>query len=113
MSDPRRRPAKPERIGELLGGAARALGLQEELRRGRQGAAFAAMLEARAPGLAGRCRLVSIERGTMVLEAASPVDAQEARLRGAELSSAFAAWPEGEGSFRVVVRLASPDRRLR
>ena len=81
MSDPRRRPTKPERIGELLGGAARALGLEEELRRGRQGAAFAAMLEA--------------------------------RLRGAELSSAFAAWPEGEGSFRVVVRLAGPDRRLR
>lgn len=103
VGDPRRQA--PVRIADLLPEAAHRLGLEGELRWARAVATWEAIVEERVPAAAGGCRLVRLEGGTLVVEAAAPIIGQEIRLRADELVAAFAAAPgglPGEG-LRVVV----------
>ena len=94
------------RIGELIPDAARALGLEDELRLARAIATFEAIVAERVPAAAGACRVVRLEGFAIDVEADAPIVAQELRLRAGELVSAFAAAPGGVGvrDLRVHVR---------
>ena len=98
------------RIGELIPDAARALGLEEELRLARVIATFEAVVAERVPAAAGACRVVRLEGFTIDVEADAPIVAQELRMRAGELLTAFAATPGGDGirDLRVHVRPAGP-----
>lgn len=101
---PRRRPVR--RVGDLLPDAARALGLEEQLRWARAAAAWDRLVEARVPAAAGGSRPLRLEGdGTLVVEASAPIIGQELRLRADELLAAFAEAAGGirAGSLRVVV----------
>ena len=104
----RRRPMT--RIGELMPAAARALGLEDELRLSRAIATFEAIVAERVPAAAGACRVVGIVGFAIDVEADAPIVAQELRLRSGELLTAFAAAPGGIGirELRVHVRRGSP-----
>jgi hypothetical protein len=104
----RRRPMR--RIGDLIPEAARALGLEDELRLSRAIATFEAIVAERVPAAAGSCRVVRIEGFALVVEADAPIVAQELRLRASELLSAFGAAPGGLGvrGLHVHVRRAGP-----
>src|SRR6476619_1267716 len=58
VSTGRRRPMR--RIGELIPDAARALGLEDELRLARAMSTFEAIVAERVPAAAGACRVVGI-----------------------------------------------------
>jgi hypothetical protein len=90
---PARRPMR--RIGDLLPDAARALGLEDELRLARAAAVFAAILSERVPGTAGSARLVRISGRAVIVEVDHPIVGQEIRLRSTELLEALAAAPGG------------------
>jgi Dna[CI] antecedent DciA-like protein len=107
-SGPRRRPMR--RIGDLIPDAARALGLEDELRLARAMSTFEAIVAERVPAAAGACRVVAIAGFTIDVEADAPIVAQELRLRSGELLTAFAAAPGGIGirDLRVHVRRGSP-----
>jgi hypothetical protein len=98
------------RIGDLLPGAARGLGLEEELRLSRAMATFEAIVAERVPAAAGACRVIRIEGFALVVEADAPIVAQELRLRADELLAAFAAAPAGVGAreLRIHVRRGGP-----
>jgi hypothetical protein len=101
---PRRRAVR--RVGDLLPEAARALGLEEQLRWARAGLAWDRLVQARVPAAAGGSRPVRLERdGTLVVEASAPIIGQELRLRADELISAYAEMTDGirAGALRVVV----------
>jgi hypothetical protein len=104
----RRRPMR--RIGDLIPEAARALGLEDELRLSRAIATFEAIVAERVPAAAGSCRVVRIEGFALVVEADAPIVAQELRLRASELLGAFAAAPGGLGvrELQVHVRRSGP-----
>jgi hypothetical protein len=104
----RRRPMT--RIGELMPGAARALGLEDELRLSRAIATFEALVAERVPAAAGSCRVIALEGFALDVETDAPIVAQELRLRSSELLAAFAAAPAGVGvrELRVRVRRGSP-----
>lgn len=104
----RRRPMT--RLGDLVPDAARALGLEDELRLSRAMATFEALVAERVPAAAGACRVVRLEGGAIDVEADAPIVAQELRLRAPELLSAFAATPGGTGirNVRVHVRRQGP-----
>jgi Dna[CI] antecedent, DciA len=104
----RRRPMT--RIGELMPAAARALGLEDELRLSRAIAKFEAIVAERVPAAAGACRVVQLEGFALDVEADAPIVAQELRLRAPELLAAFAAAPGGVGvrDLRVRVRRDTP-----
>jgi hypothetical protein len=104
----RRRPMR--RIGDLIPEAARALGLEDELRLSRAIATFEAIVAERVPAAVGSCRVLRIEGFALVVEADAPIVAQELRLRASELLSAFAAAPGGLGvrELHVHVRHAGP-----
>jgi hypothetical protein len=108
MTTPRRRPMR--RIGELIPDAARALGLEDELRLARAIATFEAVVAERIPAAAGACRVIRIEGFAIDVEADAPIVAQELRLRSRELLDAFAATPGGVGvhDLRVHVRRGGP-----
>ncbi len=108
MTTPRRRPMR--RIGELIPDAARALGLEDELRLARAIATFEAVVAERIPAAAGACRVIRIEGFAIDVEADAPIVAQELRLRARELLTAFAATPGGVGvrDLRVHVRHGGP-----
>ena len=93
------------RIGELLPDAARGLGLEVELRLSRAMTTFDQLVAERVPSVAGSCRVVRVDGGSVVIEADAPIVAQELRLRAPELLAAFAATPAGAGSreLRVIV----------
>jgi Dna[CI] antecedent, DciA len=107
-SGPRRRPMR--RIGDLIPDAARALGLEDELRLARAMATFDAIVAERIPAAAGACRVVRIEGFAIDVEADAPIVAQELRLRSGELLTAFAVAPGGIGirDLRVHVRHGGP-----
>jgi hypothetical protein len=86
------------RLGELMPDAARALGLEEELRLSRAMATFEALVAERVPAAAGACRVVRLDGFSLIVEADAPIVAQELRLRGSELLEAFAAAPGGVGA---------------
>ena len=62
------------------------------------------------PGGSGACRVVRLAGFALDVEADAPIVAQELRLRGTELLTAFAAAPGGVGvrELRVHVRRAGP-----
>jgi hypothetical protein len=107
MSTKRTRKGRPEGLANLLPEAARALGLEEELRFARTMGAFSDLLRDVAPHLAADCRLVAIERGRLIVEAQNPAAGQEVHLRGAELARAFGERPGGERSIGITVRIAA------
>jgi len=88
-----RRPMR--RVGDLLPEAARALGLEEELRLARASSMFAAILAERVPAVAGSARLVRIAGDAVIVEVDHPLVAQEVSLRATELLEALAAAPGG------------------
>jgi predicted nucleic acid-binding Zn ribbon protein len=92
-SSARRR--RPSRIGDLLPDAARALGLEEELRLARAIATWDALVAERVPPAVGSCRLVSLEPDALVVAVDEPIVASELRMRALELLAAFAASPGG------------------
>ena len=94
------------RLGELIPDAARALGLEDELRLSRAIATFEALVAERVPAAAGACRVIRLEGFTLDIEADAPIVAQELRLQAGELMTAFAATPGGVGAreLRVHVR---------
>jgi hypothetical protein len=105
-----RRSRPMQRIGDLIPETARRLGLDDELRKARAVATFAAIVAERVPAASGGCRLVSAEAGTLVVDADAPIIAQELRLRSTELLAAFAAAPGGGSmrELRVRVRREGP-----
>jgi hypothetical protein len=98
------------RIGDLIPEAARALGLEDELRLSRAIATFEAIVAERVPAAAGACRVIRIEGFALVVEADAPIVAQELRLRSTELLTAFSAAPGGLGvrDLQVHVRRGGP-----
>ncbi|HEY7703142.1 MAG TPA: DciA family protein [Candidatus Limnocylindrales bacterium] len=108
MTAPRRRPMR--RIGDLIPDAARALGLEDELRLARAMATFEAIVAERVPAAVGACRVVRIEGFAIEVEADAPIVAQELRLRSGELLAAFTTAPGGIGirDLRVHVRRGGP-----
>jgi hypothetical protein len=89
------RRRRPDRIGDLLPEAARALGLEEELRLARAIATWDALVAERVPPAAGACRLVRLEPDSIVVAAAEPIVAAELRMRALELLDAFGNAPGG------------------
>jgi hypothetical protein len=83
------------RVGDLLPEAARALGLEDELRLARAASAFATVLADRAPAVAGAARLVRLSGAAVIVEVDHPLVAQEVRLRAPELLEALADAPGG------------------
>ena len=77
----RRRRSRPTRIGDLLPEAARALGLEDELRLGRAIATWDALIAERVPPAVGACRLIRLEPGTVVVAVAEPIVAAALRMR--------------------------------
>ena len=98
-SGPRRRPMR--RIGDLIPDAARALGLEDELRLARAMSTFEAIVAERVPAAAGACRVIRLEGFDLVVEADAPIVAQELRLRSATLLEALQAAPAG-GQLREI-----------
>ena len=98
------------RLGDLIPDAARALGLEDELRRSRAIASFEAIVAERLPSVAGACRVTHLEGFALDVEADAPIVAQELRLNQTELLAAFAASPGGVGvrQLRVHVRRTGP-----
>ncbi len=96
-----------ERVGDLLPEAARALGLEEELRWVRAAAAWDAVVAALVPGAAGGSRPMRLDAdGTLVVEAAAPIVGQELRIRAEELLAGFAREPGGIPAPRLRVVVA-------
>ena len=95
-----------KRVGEVLPEVAADLGIDAELRRARQMATWQRIVEERVPAASGATTLLSLQPPTLVVSAASPIVAQELRLRQAELLAAFAQAPDGAKlvELRVVVR---------
>ena len=89
------RRGRPDRLGDLLPEAARALGLEDELRLARAIATWDAIVAERVPPAAGACRLVRLEPEALVIAADEPIVAAELRMRATELIAAFAAAPGG------------------
>jgi hypothetical protein len=98
------------RLGDLIPDAARALGLEDELRRSRAMAAFEAIVAERVPAVSGACRVTHLEGFALDVEADAPIVAQELRMHQTELLTAFAASPGGLGvrELRVHVRRSGP-----
>jgi len=98
------------RIGDLMPDAARALGLEDELRLSRAMATFEAVVAERVPAAAGACRVVRLDGFAVDVEADAPIVAQELRMRSSELLLAFGATPGGAGvrDLRVHVRRGGP-----
>ncbi len=99
----RRRPM--ERIGDLLPAAARALGLEAELRLARATTTWDALVAERVPAATGACRLVGLEGDALLVETDAPIVAQELRMRGPELLGAFRNAPGGFGASGLRVRV--------
>jgi predicted nucleic acid-binding Zn ribbon protein len=89
------RRRRPDRVGDLLPEAARALGLEDELRLARAITTWDALVAERVPPAAGACRLVRLEPEALVVAADEPIVAAELRMRASELLAAFAAAPGG------------------
>ena len=100
------------RLGDLIPDAARALGLEDELRLSRAIATFEALVAERVPAATGACRVIRMEGFSLVVEADAPIVAQELRMRAPELLSAFAAAPGGVGVRELRVRVRPEGRRV-
>ena len=109
MSAPRRRPMV--RLGDLIPDAARALGLEDELRLSRAIATFEALVAERVPAAAGACR-VDPARGVHARRRGRRAD----RRPGAAAPRRASSWPPsrprpggvGARELRVHVRRGGP-----
>ncbi len=89
------RRRRPDRVGDLLPEAARALGLEQELRLARAVTTWDALVAELVPPAAGACRLVRVDADAIVVAAGEPIVAADLRLRATELLDAFARAPGG------------------
>jgi hypothetical protein len=94
------------RVGDILPAVASELGIDRELRVARQFAAWQRIVAERVPAAGGSSQLLAVQPPVLVVSAASPIVAQELRLRQAELLEAFAQVPDGQRllELRVVIR---------
>ena len=88
-----RRPMR--RLADVLPEVAQSLGIEGELRLSRQMAAWRRLVTELLPAAAGDSELLSVQPPALVVSAASPIVAQELRLRASGLLDAFAASPDG------------------
>ena len=88
-----RRPMR--RLSDVLPEVAQSLGIEPELRLSRQIAAWRHLVAELVPGAAGDSELLSVQPPALVVSAASPIVAQELRLRSIGLLEAFANTPDG------------------
>ena len=100
------------RLGDLMPDAARALGLDDELRLARAISTFDAIVAERVPAAAGACRVARLDGPTVEVEADAPIVAQELRLRRTELMAALAASPGGAGLHDLRVHVRSGGARV-
>jgi len=108
----RRRRSRPTRIGDLLPEAARALGLEDELRLGRAIATWDALIAERVPPAVGACRLIRLEPDTVVVAVGEPIVAAALRMRALELLGAFSTAPGGVPVRQLrLVPARDPERR--
>jgi predicted nucleic acid-binding Zn ribbon protein len=98
------RRRRPSRVGDLLPDAARALGLEDELRLARAITTWDALVAERVPPAVGACRLVAVEPDAIVVAVGEPIVAAELRMRALELLSAFAAAPGGSRARQLKLR---------
>jgi hypothetical protein len=93
------------RVGDVLPGVASELGIDRELKMARQMAAWQRIVAERVPA-AGTSVLLAVQPPAVVVSAASPIVAQELRLRQGGLLEAFAQAPDGQRllELRVVIR---------
>ena len=98
------------RLGDLIPDAARALGLEDELRLSRAMATFEAIVAERVPAAAGACRVTRLEGFALDVEADAPIVAQELRLRAGRAADGLRGRPGGLGvrELRVHVRRGGP-----
>jgi hypothetical protein len=94
-SDSPCRRRRPSRVGDLLPEAARALGLEDELRLARAIATWDALIAERVPPAVGACRVVALEPDALVVAVDEPIVGAELRMRALELLGAFGAAPGG------------------
>jgi hypothetical protein len=96
------------RLGDVLPEVAGSLGIEKELRRARQLAAWSRLVAELVPAAAGQSEMLAVQPPALVVSATSPIVAQELRLRAADLLRAFADAPDGARllELRVVVRSA-------
>jgi hypothetical protein len=80
-----------QRLSDLLPGAAREFGLEDQLEQARVASAWLAVIAERIPAAAGACRLVDLSQGVATVEADEAIVAQELRLRSLELLAALRA----------------------
>jgi hypothetical protein len=94
------------RVGDLLGGVAEELGIDDQLRLARQMAAWQRLVEELVPAASDASRLLSIQPPALVVSASSPIVAQELRLRQADLLAAFGRSRDGVHllELRIVIR---------
>jgi hypothetical protein len=90
-----------ERVADLLPGAARQFGLEEQLEQAKAASAWLEVVASRVPAAVGSCRLIDLSQGVATIEADVPIVAQEIRLRSSELLAGL----------RATVR--APIRQLR
>jgi hypothetical protein len=94
------------RVGDVLPSVASELGIDRELKVARQMAAWQRIVSERVPAARGSSQLLAVQPPVLVVSAASPIIAQEVRLRQTELLEAFAQVPDGQRllELRVVIR---------
>ena len=98
------RRRRPSRVSDLLPEAARALGLEDELRLARAITTWEAIIAERVPPAVGSCRLVALEPDTLVIAVDEPIVAAELRMRAIELLGAFATAPGGTRAHQLKLR---------
>lgn len=107
MPSEKPRKGRPLHVGSLIPEAARALGFEAELEFSQQAHVLTEVLQALAPHLAMRCRMVGRDRGHLIIEADDRAVAQELHLRGAEVASAYTQHNGGRRTLGISVRLAN------
>ena len=85
------RPRGMERLGDLLPGAAREFGLEDQLEQARAAAAWLEIVAERVPAAARACRLIDLRQGVATGETDEAIVSQEIRLRSPELLGALRA----------------------
>ena len=87
--DPDARLRSMERLADLLPGAARQFGLEDQLEQAGAAAAWLEIVARKVPVAKGGCRLIGLSQGVATIEADEPIIAQEIRLRAPELLAAL------------------------
>lgn len=107
------RRSRPARLSDLLPEAARALGLEDELRLARAISTWNAIIAERVPPAVGACRLVALEPDALVVAVDEPIVGAELRMRALELLGAFAAAPGGTRAHHLKLRGDTASSRAR